>query len=388
MKNYKLITLFVGVLLAGSLSAQQYDDIYYDPDQDRKAEETYRASKPAYSNTNRSYSATRQNESEQQQEYDDENYAYYDDYDYYYSSRIRRFQRPLYGFDFFDPVYVDMAYYDPFMAPGATVLIYDDVFAFNSWRRWNRWNRWNNWGFNNWGWDPWGWNMGFGWNTGFGMGLGWNNWGWNRWNTGWGFNNWGWNSFGGGFACPPTWGNGYVYNTVNDLRNNTVYGPRTSGGMRVPRTDNNDRDIRREGPKDVTNTPRPGTGIPQDRTRVPSDNDAVTPRDSEPSSTPGTRARAHEERRRATQSDDYQPDRNTVTPRERTPRESDTPRRSYEPRQSTPDRNRSYDGGSSRNSSPRMDSGSSRSGGDSGSRSSSGSSSGPRSGGSSRRGGN
>ncbi len=48
-----------------------------------------------------------------------------DDYDYYYASRIRRFDSPYYGFDFYSPVYVDPYYYNRayanFYRPGTSI---------------------------------------------------------------------------------------------------------------------------------------------------------------------------------------------------------------------------------------------------------------------------
>ncbi len=276
MKNYKFLALLLTLTLssAGALFAQTFDDLYYDPETDktlyygleRKDNRVYR---------DRNYSEDyRQNRS------NEEGFDYYDDYDFYYSSRIRRFHRPFYGFGFFDPVYVDMFYYDPFLRPGATILIYDDIFAFNSWYRWNRWNRWNSWG-----WGPsWGWNNGVNINiVNIGRGWGWDPWGWNSWNRwnswgwgpAWGFNNWGFNSWGfnnfGGFYCPPTWGNGFVYNTVGGIRdNNTYYGPRMSGTTKTPEP--NGREIRRETATDVTNSyPRnttEGRTLPNNDTRA------------------------------------------------------------------------------------------------------------------------
>jgi hypothetical protein len=367
MKNYKFLAFFIPLLLAGSLSAQ--DDLYYDPAKDRVIVDDYRSNKQynKSTNTNDAYTS-RANEDN----YDDEEYAYEEDYDYYYSSRIRRFQRPYYGFSFYDPVYVDMSYYDPFLSPYATMLIYDNAFAFGGYGM-NRWNRWNNMGFNSWG------GMGFGYG-GFNS-MAWDP--WYRWNSFgpsyYGFNNFNSFGFGGGYYCPPTWGNNYGYNTPRDIATNSYYGPRTAGSSRVPQA--GDREIRREGPKDVTNTPRQGLpGTPQDRT--PAD-DTVTPRDSDRNTTmPSTRTRAQEERRRAT-------DGGMTTPRTRTQSDQPRTRTSEQPRQTPPERQRSWDNSSNtRSSSPRMDTGSSRSN-DSGTRSSSGSSSGPRSSsGSSRRGGN
>ncbi len=168
----------------------QYDDLYYDPDRDAGTYNTgIDKSRPAdnavttsrydeeegdYDNNTASYD----------QGYDDDEYEYYDDYDYYYTARVRRFHRPYYGFSYFDPVYADLYYYDPFINPGVTVLIYDGYSSWNSWNSWRRWNRWNSWGSFNRGW-------------GGGWGNGWNN--WNSWNDPW---------YGGG------WNNGMIHGTA------------------------------------------------------------------------------------------------------------------------------------------------------------------------------
>ncbi|HMN90811.1 MAG TPA: hypothetical protein PKE68_12375, partial [Saprospiraceae bacterium] len=307
MKNYMFLTLLTLLMLSGNLMAQQYDDLYYDPAKDRGFFYGYQSDKRSNNATNSQrnvYSYTdnnayRENDYRRNNEdfYDDDYYSYEDDYDFYYTSRIRRFHRPYYGFSYFDPIYVDMFYYDPFFQPGATVLIYDSFFSPFGWNRWNRWNRWNvgigfgpAWGWNAWG-NPWG-----GWNS-------WNRWNrWGAWDPWWGMNSWygpgvvnnyffG-GGFGGGFYCPPTWGSGYVYNTVNDIRNNpVVYGPRTTGTTRTPRL--NDREIRREAPRNVTNTPRQttdGVNIPGSTGRVSPVNPATPEREV------GGRDRAHTER--------------------------------------------------------------------------------------------
>lgn len=59
-------------------------------------------------------------------------------YDFYYTSRIRRFHRPLQGFSFFDP-YIDMAYYDPFMRSATNLLIYDEFYSQRLFSRFNYW---------------------------------------------------------------------------------------------------------------------------------------------------------------------------------------------------------------------------------------------------------
>lgn len=354
MKNYKLIVLIAALVVTGSLSAQQYDDLYYNPDKDKSFFKDYNADKQE---TSKTYTARNDEKAYRDTDEDD---AYYDDYDYYYSSRVRRFHRPFYGFNFFDPVYVDMSYYDPFLSPGATVLIYDDVFAFNNWYGGNRWNRWNNgfggnnwnngFGWNSWGNNPWGWNAGLGWNRWNNFGLGFN-----------GFNNFGY-GFNNGFYCPPTWGSGYVYNTVENIRNNTVYGPRNSGGARVPRE--NGREIRRDA------TTNGGVLTPSTPNRLPAERTTIEPRERNTTdeSQMSGRAKAQSERRREV---------------ERTVPSESTPRRTYD--NNAPSRTRT-ESPAPRSSTRDVNSGSTRSSGSD--RSSSGSSSAPRSSSGTRRGGN
>ena len=231
MKKGMLIATLFSLLGIGYLPAQVSDDVYFDPDKDRVAVPKQRMEKSSYSDYDGSGYAN---------SYDDE-YDYYNDYDYYYTSRIRRFHRPYYGFNFFDPIYVDACYYDRLLMPGVSVLIYDDVFSNRYFSRWNRWNSfgpgWNSFGpgvqinvfnsfnsfggFNTWGWDPW-----YGNNS-------WNSWNrWNRWNS-WGFG--GPYLFNGFSAIPPSWGNGYIYNTGgNMVEDRGYFGPRTGGSATGP----------------------------------------------------------------------------------------------------------------------------------------------------------
>ncbi|MCU0348501.1 MAG: hypothetical protein MUC59_16300, partial [Saprospiraceae bacterium] len=109
MKKNKLLFALVAFFALGlaSTSQAQYDDVYYDPDKDS---DSYYSSSSSNSD---SYTSSRDNDNN---DFDDDEYEYYDEYedhDFYYTSRIRRFNRPYYGFGYFDPVYVDLAYYDP-----------------------------------------------------------------------------------------------------------------------------------------------------------------------------------------------------------------------------------------------------------------------------------
>jgi len=238
MRWYKRFTfLIIFALLSSATVYAQYDDVYYDPEKDGGYYD---------------YSDDRQNTSDEgyysesdydTYAYDNDEYDYYNDYDFYYTSRIRRFHRPLYGFGYYDPVYVDSYYYDPFLA-GPSMLIYDDFYAARGFTRFRGWNRW--------GYPApriGGVNFNFFVNSGLGAGGFYNPWfrgGFNPFFRG-GFNRFGFGGFGGfgfntlvgprfnpygffaNYYCPPTWGGGVVYNTFNDVNNNVYYGPRTGG---------------------------------------------------------------------------------------------------------------------------------------------------------------
>ena len=133
MKIYRLISIILLAAMAFPALAQ-YDDIYYNPDKDRPAYSKYKTTDDGFRQSPPPTDPINYDD-----EFDNEEYAYFDDYDYYYTSRVRRFHRPYGRFDFFDPVYIDMPYYDwRFVSPGATVLIYDDPWIFRYANRWNR----------------------------------------------------------------------------------------------------------------------------------------------------------------------------------------------------------------------------------------------------------
>lgn len=274
MKKNKMLALLVALFAFGgaNTSIAQYDDLYYNPDTDAD-----------YYNDNSSSSNDSYANNDDDYEYDDEEYDY-EDNEYQYSSRIRRFHRPYYGFSYFDPVYVDRYYYDPFYFndpfyyPGNTVLIYDSYYP--GFRR----NRWN-WG---WGWNSW---------SGSSFYVSYGNF-YNPWRSGW-YDPWyggntyivnnyyggGYNPYYGGgyysnYYCPPSWGSGYTYNTVNNS-NGSYYGSRRSGSTRPdnsprrltgPANDNpgaNNAD--KQGttqPREAADTARPSREAEDTRTNV------------------------------------------------------------------------------------------------------------------------
>jgi len=137
MKNYKISSFLIAVLTLSfaTVSIAQYDDLYYNPSDDNSS--TISSSYDEY-------------ETEEYDEYDYDSeeydeYEYYDDYDYQYTSRIRRFNRPYRGFDYYDPIYTEAYYYNRAFTPGVSIYV-GSPFSYNRYRRWNRVNRFN--GFN------------------------------------------------------------------------------------------------------------------------------------------------------------------------------------------------------------------------------------------------
>jgi hypothetical protein len=253
MKTRMLILIFGLFVFNGAVQAQ-FDDIYFNPSEKK-------ASSKGISKS--------QQIQEDVYAYEEDDYAIEEDlsdYDYYYTARIRRFHRPLRGFNYFDPFYSDMWFYDPgmmmTMAPGVSLLIHTNPWSFNRFNRfspWNSWdpffNPWNSWGaFNN----PWN-RFGFGNPWAFG-GMGFNT--FNPYFGNWGF---------GGFM--PTFGPGVVYNnniTVVDTK--TYYGPRNSNNNYVPRVGENRRPqaVVPVSPRTRGNATTAETSIPSRRNSVSS----------------------------------------------------------------------------------------------------------------------
>lgn len=274
--KYTLIIAVFTLLAINPMSAQT-DDVYYNPDEVVKTKSSSSSSSRLGSYRPESYTSD-------ERAYSESDNSYYDDYDFYYTSRIRRFHRPLQGFSFFDPFYVDMAYYDPFLLSAGTMLIYDDFFTQRAFSRFNRWNGFNN--FNRW--------------NGFNSFNRWNNFGmfdpfydpffspFSRFGAGMSMSSFAWvgspfmfmpsyNFFG----VMPTWGNGFGYNNWG-LNNNNVgtttpvdasngyYGPRRGGGSVGPVPG-----ARRSEIGTIESTPRSnpaaGRNMPVERsTRIPS----------------------------------------------------------------------------------------------------------------------
>ncbi len=279
MKNFKIWLIFtVLVAIFGSPAFGQYDDVYYNPNRDAAVQRNTRPNPRSNTNSNNNnysnnsnYSTNSNNSynsnnngynSNNNSNYNSNQYANNNSYDYYYTSRLRRFYRPYYGFGFFDPVYVDSYYYDPYLQSGLTVLIYDNPTYYSGWNRWNNYSRYNNYGWGG-GFNNYGFGNGF---NNYGWGGGYNNYGWGGgFNLGWGgFNNYG---YGGGLGyCYPTWGNGFAYSNFNNVyyNNNNYYNNNGSGNGGVARDNNSYYGPRRGGAgigPDPALTPRPAPGF-------------------------------------------------------------------------------------------------------------------------------
>lgn len=304
MKRFLIFFFTIAGMLAGSLNLQaQGDDVYYNPDDDpnyfgwhdggtrydpdQYYDDRYADDSRRYDSQNYNYDDNRDfdNRSFDNGNFDnrnngsfnDQNYEYFDDYAYHYSSRIRRFHRPVYGAGFFDPFYVNMGFYDPFFnGPaffdpfGPNMTIYVGVgfnnfgfnnfgFGFNRWNPWNPWNPWNRW--NRWGMNGWG--------PGFGNTFVFNNF----YGNGWGGNPYFSNAY-----CPPNyWVNTGGFTGETNTRE-VYYGPRKTRSGVSPNTgvaprSNNGRDnsalreARLRNGRDGQTNPDPGVTERQAETR-------------------------------------------------------------------------------------------------------------------------
>lgn len=198
------------------------DDLYYDPATDRRTPTVVEDDNA----TTGADQVTRRHRDPDEYYADDE-----DEYPYEYSSRIRRFHRPVRVVEYYDPFFTDLWMYDPYYMPGASIYTYgfNDYWTWRRWRRWQRWNSWNTgwgWGMYSQGWNSWGY-----------YNSGWNSWGWNSpWNTPFVVNNyyydpyWTWNGWNP--YCPNVVNNYYNNGWNNNNGNNNGYTPRTYTGTR------------------------------------------------------------------------------------------------------------------------------------------------------------
>ena len=387
MKIPRLHAALAGLLtLAGATAAQaQFDDVYFDPsDAQEVSSRNYGYSDDvdeAYAD-NGDYDSEFVGGNQPAQRYDD--VARYgesdfdnrpitsDDYTgYEYSSRIRRFNRPYQGFGYYDPVYVDQYYYGA--RPGfQTALIYNSPYSYNA-ARFNRFGAFNNpYAFDRFGrrsafYDPfspfndpfYGGASAFGWGSPYGVNA-----------FGGGFNRFGGGGFGGGYYCPPTWGNtGVAYNTPNAVqtrqssladRSGRTVGSR--GGSARPTVSNRATvPTRRTRPDQSLRTSDPSTtrsSRPASRT-----NGRVAPSRSNSRSTSPSRSSSRSAPQERTSRPSYS--RPAPSTRSTSRSRSATPSRSYSTPRSSSSSSRSYSSprssSSSRSSSSPRSSSSSRS---------------------------
>ena len=233
--------LLLGIVFYLNPVSAQYDDLYYDPAKDAL---------PPLSADFYDGNAQTANADREVAAYDDQAYEYDLEEDgYHYSSRIRRFHRPVGNYDYYSPAYTESSFYDN-CAPGRSIYM-SGAFAHSYF-------------------SPF---YGPGFSFGFGIGFGspaYNPWGWgnpyNPWGWGNPYNPWGWNPYFG--ARPPFYGYGhcpvYYTNNYNYFYNSNPrgysYGPRnnvTSVGTRDGRNPN----FRRGG------VPDPGPSVTSDGSR-------------------------------------------------------------------------------------------------------------------------
>ena len=243
------LTTFLAIILGFSISmSAQFDDLYYNPDDETTYYETEQTIEYA----------------DDEYYYDDEysDFDYWSDYDSYYSSRIRRFHRPVGGFGYNSSCYADpfygggysySAYHTHHYTSGYYIFVYDrfgfrrrqwvplhtlgfyapgGTYAYNSF-----YNPWGSWGGNRWGYNSWGYNS----------------WGYNSW-AGCPPGGWYGGTYGNGWGNNNGWNNGYYGN--NGYTNTEVetghYGPRTGGST------SSSSQGRTDGPRYVE-TPSGGT---------------------------------------------------------------------------------------------------------------------------------
>lgn len=281
MKGKKISLLWVfAALFVFAFQAKAQDDLYYDPSTDA-------ASTPEIKNENYG----QQEENNVTRRYEDNDDSAYnnddDDYAYEYSSRIRRFHRPSFGVDYYDPFFVDLYYYDPFFSPGASIYVYNynDYWTWRQWRRWNRWN--NGYGYDySWGagYNPWGWSSCYS--------------GYSPWYNPWVSYNyyydpyWTWNGYNPYYGG--SWSTNH-YNYDNGNSNGGGYSPQTYTGVRRHGTTVNPGYARIPDGSGRLNTPQKNVPVVEKSIRQ---GNTRTAGDFDPASKPATRSTAPANSRR------------------------------------------------------------------------------------------
>ncbi len=122
-----LLLLFMG-LLPFTVVKAQFDDLYYDPETDDSFVFTSTSYETEYDYDAVAYEDEFNRNDRRDRDFDDF-------YDYQYASRMRRFRNfNNVGFGYYDPCFVDRAYYDPFFM-GSNTSIY--IGFYNPYRRRN-----------------------------------------------------------------------------------------------------------------------------------------------------------------------------------------------------------------------------------------------------------
>lgn len=111
ISNNVLIALFLAFISQGIQA--QFDDIYYDPDKDSKPVESRYYEEDKDGSQDGQKNLSHETDPDDEGYYDDTN-GEWEDQEYYYTSRIKRFYRPAYGFGYYDPFYTYNYYYDPY----------------------------------------------------------------------------------------------------------------------------------------------------------------------------------------------------------------------------------------------------------------------------------
>ncbi|MCO5232728.1 MAG: hypothetical protein LC105_10465 [Chitinophagales bacterium] len=221
-----LLIIGLGSLIAVSCSSSRtgytyFDDVYnHRPSysQEKRRVTGYSDDRPTYqpsptSPSNYTSPESYENNSGSRRYLDDENYSDYGTY----TERIRRFERPNYGFDYYSPYYTGFNSGFNYGIGIGSGLGYSMFGNYGS----SFWNPWYSSSFY-FGWGRPSWNIGF--NTWYSPSYfdpfySYNNWGWGNWYSPY-YSSW-----------YPSWGWGGHHNHHNDyqpFKNNMYYGPRGS----------------------------------------------------------------------------------------------------------------------------------------------------------------
>lgn len=177
-----------------TMSAQEYDDIYYNP----KKDNTVQTKSKKQSNYIKDFSSVDVDEYNRRGQYysspiDTIGSRVENDEDFVYTQQIQKYYNPTIVLDNSDVLAdvlnnsygnVEIVFNNGIPSFSPWYGYYDYGWPYYSSFGWNSWNwGWNSW---NWGWGPsWSWNWGPSWNWSWGWGPSWS-WGWNNPSWGWG----------------------------------------------------------------------------------------------------------------------------------------------------------------------------------------------------------